>query len=158
MLLKVQHIKELIEQGKTNIPLIKNGASRHDIALHQKGLTLLRQYINDYQVLAEDKTNDMPFFSAIDKKDQTLARENFDKELNCILKKASVLLEKHIRTHSFRATVITELLKSTPIEDVAEYMGHRSISSTLEYKRSRLTITQIKKISAKRLLKKITKK
>ncbi len=62
-------------------------------------------------------------------------------------------LEKHIRTHSFRATLITELLKSTPIDEVKEVIGHKDISSTLEYKRSRLSQKQTKKIVSQRNIK-----
>lgn len=155
LILNVRHVKELVESGKTNISIIKYGAKRQDLVLSQKGQTLLLQFVNDFHVLAEGKTLDMPLFSSIESKDKAISIDNFEKELNSILREASITLEKFMRTHSFRATVITELLLSTPIEDVAEYIGHRSISSTLEYKRSRLSITQIKKISSKRHLTKI---
>lgn len=59
-----------------------------------------------------------------------------------MLTKGSVILEKHIRTHSFRATVITELLKSTLVDQVKEVIGDKSIGST----RSRLQPRQVNKI------------
>ena len=37
-----------------------------------------------------------------------------------------------IRTHSFRATIITDLLESTPIDEVKALMGHKNISTTLD--------------------------
>lgn len=97
-------------------------------------MAFLRLFKNEFHILAENKTNDIPVFSAINNKLLSIARENFDTntKLNNIVNKTFAILEKHIRTHSFRATVITELIKSTPIEDVAEFLGHVSISSTLE--------------------------
>ena len=55
-----------------------------------------------------------------------------------------------MRTHSFRATIITELLASTFMHQVKQVIGHRSISTTLEYKRCRLQPRQIHKIWASR--------
>ncbi len=63
--------------------------------------------------------------------------ELFDRELNAILSKASTLYETHLRTHSFRAMFITDLLESDPIEDVKEVVDHKHISTTLENKSSR---------------------
>ena len=86
----------------------------------------------DYDVLSQEKTLDMPIFTALPIKHKPLSQYNFEKELNYVLKKASLKLHKFLRTHSFRAPIITEVLESMPIQDVAEYMGHRSISRTLE--------------------------
>ena len=73
--------------------------------------------------------------------------DNFEKELNKILEKASIILKKNIRTHSFRATVITELLANNiAIDDVKEIIGHKSIESTLNYKRLRLSPRQIQRV------------
>ena len=76
-----------------------------------------------------------------------ISREQFDRDLNDILKKASLLLGKHLRTHSFRATFITDLLDSgVPIQKVQDIVGHNSIKSTAYYQRSFVGKEELKKI------------
>ncbi len=150
LIFKVYNAFELLDKGYTKISLIKGGEQRFHLQLSNKGLKLLNEFRTDFLLLSKDKFNDSPLFSPIDDKNKSLPRESFDKELNKILNKASGKLEKYIRTHSFRATLITELLESTPIDQVKDIIGHRSINSTLEYKRSKLKPEQIKRILSRR--------
>jgi hypothetical protein len=53
-----------------------------------------------------------PLFTTQMQLNKSINRSLFDNELNLILKKVSLSLHKHIRTHSFRATIITELLET----------------------------------------------
>lgn len=53
---------------------------------------------------------------------------------------------KHLRTHSFRATLITELLTSTRLDQVKELIGHSDIKSTLTHKRGGLSQEQQVKV------------
>lgn len=146
LLLNVRHMKELFEKGKTQISLIKGGDKRFNLVLSNKGRKLLLSYKDHFLVLSSKKNENDPVFSPIDKMDAPMPRENLDRELNKILAKASEIFKKNIKTHSFRATVITELLaNSITIDDVKEIIGHKSISSTLNYKRSRLSPQEIKK-------------
>ena len=43
-------------------------------------------------------------------------RSSFDQEVNQILVKASAFFQKYIRCHSFRPSIINDLLKDTPID------------------------------------------
>ena len=51
-----------------------------------------------------------------------------------------------LRTHSFRATIITELLETTPIQVVKDIIGHRSIKTTVQYNRNKVTEQQLYKV------------
>ena len=48
------------------------------------------------------------------------------------------MFSKHIRTHTFCASIITYFLKSTPIDVVKEIVGHKDIKTTLQYKRGNI--------------------
>lgn len=150
LLLNKRHIIELMSKGGTNISLIKGGAKRFNLALSHKGRKMLLNFKEEYLAICKEKQDNDPVFTTKEKPKEAIRRDNFDKELNLVLKQASTELKKNIRTHSFRATVITELLKETSIDEVKEVIGHRSIVTTLEYKRSRLSPQEIKKIHAKR--------
>jgi integrase len=113
-------------------PLLKGGDSRHPQRLSAKGKKMLLSFKHDFIALAKGKTGDMPLFTANQQPSKPISRENFDKEFNRILIKASSQFEKHLTTHSFRATMITELLRHSPIDEVKQVIGHRSRSSTLE--------------------------
>ena len=77
----------------------------------------------------------------------SLTRESFDRDLNKVLIKASIILGKHLRTHSFRATFITDLLSvGVAIHDVEALTGHRDIQSTYSYNRSSVTQEQARAI------------
>ncbi len=103
-------------------------------------------YTSDLKFLIKGKSLQDPFFSSALKLDVAIARETFDRELNNILKSASARLGKHLRTHSFRATLITDLLENTPIDVVKDFIGHQDIKSTLTYKRSRLSVEDHAKV------------
>jgi site-specific recombinase XerD len=152
LLFQVSHVKQLMEKGHTRITLIKGGEKRFPLHLSPKGRHILRACMPDFIKLSKEKREDQPVFSPLNNPNKSLPRVNFDKELNSILAKASEKLEKHIRTHSFRATIITDLLKSTPIDEVKDIIGHKAISSTLEYKRTRLQPSQVIKILKRREL------
>jgi site-specific recombinase XerD len=139
LVFSILNVKDLFSNGRTYIQLIKGGEARHKLVLTSKGRTFLKGFFLDYETLSVNKKGSDFLFSAPKNNEIPFNMELFDRELNSILAKASTLYEKHLRTHSFRATFITDLLESVPIDDVKEIIGHRSIATTLEYKRSRLT-------------------
>ncbi len=120
-------MKELFTTGSTVIPLIKGGAQRHTLTLSpylaslSMGISFVAGYTSDLKFLIKGKSLQDPFFSSALKLDVAIARETFDRELNNILKSASARLGKHLRTHSFRATLITDLLENTPIDVVKDF-------------------------------------
>ena len=156
LLFSVKNIKELFEKGRTHISLIKGGEKRHPIRLSNQGHQILSAIKDDCSFLFKGKNDNDLLFTPLNYFNKPMQREFFDKELNDILKQASNQLGKFIRTHSFRATLITDLLQTTPIDQVKELIGHRSIASTIEYKRSTLTNKQAIQILKKRELKPVT--
>jgi integrase len=150
LVLHKRNITELMTKGATTISLIKGGAKRFNLILSAKGKHMLLEYKENFLSICKNKEENQPVFTTVDNPNEPIRRDNFDKELNLTLKQVSIDLKKNIRTHSFRATLITELLKNTSIDDVMEVVGHQSISSTLEYKRSRLSPFEIKNIHASR--------
>nr|YP_006234314.1 hypothetical protein HusqMp73 [Phlegmariurus squarrosus]AEV55764.1 hypothetical protein HusqMp73 [Phlegmariurus squarrosus] len=147
LMLSVNHIRDLLDKGKTFLPLNKGGDPRHALALSSVARKLLnQQHLPDFTQLMRDKEGIHPFFTTQVQFDKPINRSSFDDELNHVLKKASLLLHKHIRTHSFRATIITELLETTPIQVVKDIIGHRSIKTTVQYNRSKIDEQQLTKI------------
>lgn len=72
----------------------------------------------------------MPLFTTQVCFSKSIDRTSLEKELNAALTKASEMFRKHIRTHSFRATLITNYLQRTPIDIVKDVIGHRDIKTT----------------------------
>lgn len=150
--------KELFEKGQTKIKLRKGCEERFNLVLSTRARRLLLDYKDTFLTLCEDKLDNDPLFTSLSNNSIPMRSDNFEKELNKILEKASIILKKNIRTHSFRATVITELLTNNiAIDDVKEIIGHKSIESTLNYKRLRLSPRQrvhnTKKIESKKIKK-----
>jgi site-specific recombinase XerD len=149
---KVYHIDNLLESGSIIISLIKKGSPRHQLHIGAEGRKLLNKAnINrDIEVLKGVKGLQEDLFTSqiIGKHGGSLiSRELLDRELNFVLKEASLRLGKHIRTHSFRATFITDLLESgVSIEKVKDIIGHTSIRSTSHYRRSFLSKKELANI------------
>jgi integrase len=75
-------------------------------------------------------------------------RSNFDTDLNAPLKPLSETAGANFKTHSFRATVITELLGGgVNVNEVADYMGHASTASTARYDRNPESLPRLLEIS-----------
>lgn len=147
LILKLSHINELCLKQETVLPIIKNGPDRHFISIGTQGQRFLNQYSKDLLLLKQLKQDNDFLFSTTKNKKLPIARETFDKELNHVLQKASAILGKHLRTHSFRASFITDLLNSgVPIHKVKEIMAHNDINSTATYQRSTVTQKEIRSI------------
>ena len=149
--LEAEHILQLEKQGHTEVRLIKGGAQRHPIRLAHKGRKLLQTLQKEIGLITQDKTYNQPAFTTKENQTKNINHDVLERELNAILVRASEMLKKHIRTHSFRATLVTDLLtQGVPIQDVKEIVGHQRIESTLRYNRNSLTIKTIDKLIAER--------
>lgn len=132
LLLKLHNIDDLFNKGSTIIPLIKRGADKHTIALSKKGKQVLKQFHSNFFCLMKDKNREDFLFTTQANLQKPINRSSFDQEINQIL---AAFFQKHIRTHTFRASIITDLLKETRIDIVKEVIGHKDIKTTLQYKR-----------------------
>lgn len=131
-------INDLLDKGEATISLMKGGKHKQRHVLKTKidssGLKEIH-FLKNLQPLEQG-----PFFIASNKRrdnvEKPLSRVNFDLQINRILKSASHLFAKHIRSHSFRATFITGLLeRQIPIEKVQHIIGHVDIGTTDAYRR-----------------------
>lgn len=123
LLLKISHIHELLHSGKTTISLIKGGESRFPLIISTANRKYLKKHFEpDFETLRYSRTGDCVLFC--NKEGYPLRKEYFDKELNRILIRVSAVLEKHLRTHSFRVSYITDYLEEHQLHDVQELIGH----------------------------------
>jgi site-specific recombinase XerD len=148
----VRHAMQLLEQGETTLPLIKRGPQRFSIKLSDQGRMLLKKYHTLLITLMVNKEQSMPLFTTQVCFQKPIDRTSLDKEINTVLTKASDKLGKHIRTHSFRATIITNYLHETPVDVVQHVVGHKDIKTTALYKKN-----QVNKEEMRGVLKKLDK-
>jgi site-specific recombinase XerD len=146
-------MEELMNIGETTISIIKKGDNRSMLFIGAKGKQLFHQYQNEFNtikssiVLTSQSPKNAFFFSSRKEPDKPLCLRNLDRQINKILIVASTDLGNFLRSHSFRASFITDLLKQeTPIETVKDIIGHSNIGTTATYRRSRLRAEQAKTI------------
>ena len=70
-----------------------------------------------------------------------------NKDLKNTSQKAN--LPYNIKSHSFRINVISNLLKVTSLQNAADIIGHKNITSTLSYKRYALSKDEIQDLLEK---------
>lgn len=75
-----------------------------------------------------------------------ISRVTFDTEINNVLKDFSLKEDTHLRSHSFRASFVTDLLRTNPLQTVAKIVGHKDIGTTAEYDRTVITLPQLTQI------------
>jgi len=150
--LTVQHVQDLLEKQEITISIIKRGPTRHSLIIGNAAKNAFENARPDIHLLSSNKEPQDFFFTPAPNRSnqankQPLARETFDRQINQVLRKASALIGKHFRSHSFRATFINTLLEAgIPIHKVKEIVGHSSIKSTAAYQRTFLGKKELKLI------------
>lgn len=147
LLLRKRDITQLLNEGECNINLIKGGPQKQLLHIGCKGRALLRDLSRELTVIdGVQKEENAPFFISKLDTQKAISPRNFRGQLNKVLQYASVILKKHIRSDSFRATFITDLLElGIPIEQARDIVGHRDIATTATYRRSRMNIKELRK-------------
>lgn len=136
-----RHMNELLTDGKTTIPLIKGGKQRHLISIGLPGQMYLKRYqpYIDFLMFINNAQEPKFLFFSRENPSEAINRVSFTTQVNEHLSEWSTKLQKHIRSHSFRATYITDLLdKGVSIEKTKDIIGHKNISTTDKYRRSHL--------------------
>lgn len=146
LILTVKNVESLFKEGPMQIPLIKRGSVRHTIDLSERGRVFFLRFKKQFKTLSQMKPGGDFLFTGQNNNAKALSRETFDKELNVVLKKSYEVLGKHLRTRSLRATMITDLLISTPLHKVKDVIGHSDIKSTHTYARGALTREEVNKV------------
>lgn len=152
LLLTKKHLNDLIEHGEITIPLIKSTIPSRLIAIGAAGQKELDYLKSDITLLQAGQPNlGGPIFVASKDSDSSkaISRVNLSGQINRLLQEASRKIGKHIRSHSFRATYITDLLDhEIPIEQVKDIMSHTNISTTAIYRRSKLKLKELRMVAA----------
>jgi site-specific recombinase XerD len=130
-----RNLEQLFHDGETTVRIIKRGPDRKLLWIGTAGRALLQEIEHEVNLLLQKQPNSdgLAFAS---RKDTTkpLNRFNFTKQCNDVLEKASEDLGKHLRSHSFRASFVTDLLDSgVSIETTKDIIGHRDIGTTVRY-------------------------
>jgi site-specific recombinase XerD len=150
----VKHIKELCIEGTTTIPLIKGGEQRKVIIFPRKFKEFFKKARLEVDILIAGKDEGDFLFTSADDFKKPMNKNNFIDDLNQVLQEVSKITGENIRSHSFRATVITTLLEEqVPIQEVMSIIGHKTLESTQSYNRSKLTEDQVKERLSRRNIK-----
>ena len=136
LVLKVSDLNDILLKKEFHIGLIKRGSESHRILISDSNFQLLEKYKKDISILLQNKAYDDFVFSSLRDPKKAYQRAEFTRSLNAILFKSSCRLQKNLKTHSFRTTLITQLLVNTPLNKVSSLIGHKSIISTLRYDRN----------------------
>lgn len=136
LIFTVRHLEELIEKKETRILINKNGGVRKILVPSEakKWFHLIEKEI-DNLTWGKNKSD----FLFANKDNKPISRPFFTKSLNDALKEFAKDSGKEIKSHSFRAAFITDLLEVSPIQDVQQIIGHGDIRTTQGYNRSYLT-------------------
>jgi site-specific recombinase XerD len=131
--LTVQNLQELMQKHRT-LPRTINRGDARKIVIATDAKHWLQQIKRDIELLIEGKQPQDPFFTNI--KGEPISRVLFNEQLNDALKAVACQIGKRIYTHSFRVTLITELLQAQPIQSVKRIIGHKDIRTTEIYDRN----------------------
>lgn len=153
LVFKGSHIQNLLKHRTIEIPQNKNGFKKHFVCIENLGLSLLEQRESDFLSLMEGKDlNDFVFTAyskkeRIIKKERALSRVKLNIDVNSVLKEASVIFNKKIRSHNLRVSYITDMFANrVPIEKVRAMIGHKDIKTTSHYYKSRMNGGEAKQI------------
>jgi len=138
--LTVQDIKSVLEKGF--LPLSQTENNKVCVKLIENDYKLICNFKNLIEIVIKNKNNSDFVFTRRKINDKKLSRETFTKQLNKVLEKASKISGKTFKTHSFRATYISDLLQSSPIDTVNEIIGHKHIKTTFSYKQTNPTLAE----------------
>jgi site-specific recombinase XerD len=127
-----------MKEGDIEVRLIKKGKDNHLVSIGASGKNLLRELESYVDYIGKQQPDDLrPFLFAPTDPTQPLPQNNFDKQCKRVLQQVGFRLRKISKTYSFRATFVTNLLKSeVPIEKVHAIIGHKSIITPDRYRRT----------------------
>lgn len=132
----VRHLKDLTENLATPIQISKKGGVRK-IVLGREAKKWFSNIEPEMILLTHNKSQ--ADFLFCNKKGSLISRQRFTEQLNDTLKLFTTQTGKELKTHSFRITLITELLQTFPIQEVQKIIGHRDIKTTEVYNRNFLS-------------------
>jgi len=133
LVLTINNLNELVQKQSTLLTIIKGGGHRK-IILGRESKKWFREIETDLALLKYNRETGAFLFC--NKKGELISRSKFNAQLNEYLKKVSAIIGKRLFSHSFRVSMVTELLRYNPIQDVKTIIGHRDIRTTEVYNRN----------------------
>ena len=148
--LRINEIRELTEQDLTNAI----AASQFNVVHHKTSQAhihvLSKRAVEDLKHLKDD------FITVFEKykykylfgKEKPMHEKSLITMINRDLKNTCTVadLPYNIKSHSFRINVISNLLKITTVQNVADIIGHDDIRSTISYRRYALSKEEIQEL------------
>jgi len=142
-LLQVRHIKQLLEEYKFDIPLIKKKESIvHTFYIPSVAYKEFDLYKNYYQTLINNKQDDS-FIITNEDSTHILSRVHFTRSINEILAFVSKKTNRNIKSHSFRINLTTALIETVGLEEASKIIGHNDIRTTEMYNRRVININDM---------------
>lgn len=136
LVFQVRHIKELLNKQNTTILINKNGGIKK-IVIGKECKKWFKLIQSNTDLLLEGKKEDQFLFT--NKHEHIISREQFTRDINKVLKTFAKSSGKQLKSHSFRISLITELLRDNTLQDVKNIIGHQDIRTTDLYNRRFMT-------------------
>jgi len=131
--------KKFINKEPILIPLLKGGGKK-TLRVPSYATTLIRNITKDLELLYLGKSMEDPLFHSKNNITQCISRQTFTMQINAALRAVSKDFNLNLKSHSFRISLVTDLLRqSVPLQDVSSIIGHTSISTTAKYSREYIT-------------------
>jgi hypothetical protein len=100
-------LNQLLDKGQVDI-LIEGGSHRQTIRFSETGQQMFKAATPFVNALTEGRAPEQPAFSTAKAKGPPIKEQTLERELNQVLAKASEILQKHLRTHTFIVSYVTE--------------------------------------------------
>ena len=139
-LIRVSHLLDLLNGKDISVHLVKLRGSKEIVTFpYQAGYRKIISYVKkEMELLTEDSDKlSSPF---------ALSREHLTRTLNNILRKASAILGKNLKTHSFRIFLATETTDKYGLQVAKTMLNHRNVSTTERYNRGQITKRKKQKV------------
>jgi site-specific recombinase XerD len=132
--------QNLLKRKPVPLHLIKRGGTRL-LELPSYSAKYIHAIDEDIRLLCTDKKSEDPLFHSKLGSTKAISREAFTNQLNKTLDAVSETCNLNLKSHSFRISLVTDLLRaSVPIQEVSAIMGHKSIQTTVGYDVSQMTV------------------
>lgn len=140
--LSLDELEKSIEEQSLSVRLHKTNHV-HKFTLSKQAIQELKDLRKDFYLLRHQKNFQYLFGKHKPPHPKSLLRiVNNDLKKTC----KTCQITGNIRSHSFRISVISKLLRITDVQNVAEIIGHQDIRSTMTYSRYRLSPSEIQKL------------
>jgi site-specific recombinase XerD len=141
--IKVGELKRFLKGHDLVVSLIKTSTGSSAVYPYNKSYAYyFRRLRKDFIVFFKNKRDSS-------KPAWPIARETLTRRINKILKRASIILEKNLKSHSFRIGIATAVPEDYTLQKAQQVLGHANIATTQKYARGTLKKREKAKILAR---------